>query len=70
VFLDSLIIILLFKNAMNYYSLIHKARLEYHSLPIKKIHRGSDTLPDDDDVDDDDIIAKIYWMLCAWHYSK
>lgn len=60
-FLDSLIIILLFKNAMSCYSLIHKALLEYHSLPIKKIHRGFDTLPDDDDDDDnDDIIAKIY----------
>ena len=45
---------------MNYYSLIHKALLELHSLPIKKMHRGSDTFHDDDDDDDDDIIAKIY----------
>lgn len=32
------------------------------------MHRGCDTLHDDDD--DDDLIDKIYWMLCAWQYSK
>lgn len=41
-FLDgSIIIILLSKNAIRYYSSVHKILPEYYSIPIKKIHRGS-----------------------------